>query len=68
MDFRIADTFEDAELWPRERKLDALARFGRLLLRPAPDEARREADGWLAEPPSRACSGCWHVSFGDKGN
>ncbi|HYL05831.1 MAG TPA: squalene/phytoene synthase family protein [Thermoanaerobaculia bacterium] len=49
--FRIADTFEDAELWPRERKLDALARFERLLLRPAPDEARREAAGWLAEPP-----------------
>jgi farnesyl-diphosphate farnesyltransferase len=49
--FRIADTFEDAELWPRERKLDALARFELLLRAPAPDEVRREADRWLAEPP-----------------
>jgi farnesyl-diphosphate farnesyltransferase len=49
--FRIADTFEDAERWPRERKLDALARFELLLRAPAPDEARREADRWLAEPP-----------------
>ena len=49
--FRIADTFEDAELWPREKKLDALARFERLLRQPAADEARREAERWLAAPP-----------------
>ncbi|MBV8200738.1 MAG: squalene/phytoene synthase family protein [Acidobacteria bacterium] len=49
--FRIADTFEDAELWPRETKLSALASFERLLRRAAPDEARREADRWLAAPP-----------------
>lgn len=49
--FRIADTFEDAELWPRARKLEALARFDRLLRQPAPDEARRDAERWLAEPP-----------------
>jgi farnesyl-diphosphate farnesyltransferase len=51
--FRIADTFEDAELWPRARKLDALASFERLLRRPAPEEARRAALSWLAEPPCR---------------
>jgi farnesyl-diphosphate farnesyltransferase len=49
--FRIADTFEDAELWPRSRKLEALARFAQLLERPVPEEARREAERWLAEPP-----------------
>jgi len=49
--FRIADTFEDAELWPRARKLEALARFDQLLRQPAPDEARRDAERWLAEPP-----------------
>jgi len=50
--FRIADTFEDAELWPRALKLDALARFDQLLRQPAPEEARRDAERWLAEPPS----------------
>jgi len=49
--FRIADTFEDAELWPRATKLEALASFDRLLRQPAPDEARRDAERWLAEPP-----------------
>jgi len=49
--FRIADTFEDAELWPRALKLDALARFDRLLRQPAPEEAHRDAERWLAEPP-----------------
>ncbi len=51
--FRIADTFEDAELWPRSRKLEALARFDRLLQRPAPDEARRDVELWLEAPPCR---------------
>jgi farnesyl-diphosphate farnesyltransferase len=49
--FRIADTFEDAELWPRAAKLDALARFDRLLQQPAPEEARLDVAGWLAVPP-----------------
>jgi farnesyl-diphosphate farnesyltransferase len=51
--FRIADTFEDAELWPRARKLAALDRFERLLRRPDPEEARRAAERWLADPPCR---------------
>jgi farnesyl-diphosphate farnesyltransferase len=29
--FRIADTFEDASHWPRERRIDALERFARLI-------------------------------------
>src|ERR1700687_5591830 len=49
--FRIADTFEDAELWPRALKLDALARFDQLLRQPAPEEARRDAERWLARTP-----------------
>ncbi|HXO18568.1 MAG TPA: squalene/phytoene synthase family protein [Thermoanaerobaculia bacterium] len=49
--FRIADTFEDAELWQREQKLDALDRFGRLLAQPSAAEARAETARWLAEPP-----------------
>ena len=50
--FRIADTFEDAELWPRAAKLDALADFDRLLQGgPAPGTARAAAERWLAEPP-----------------
>jgi farnesyl-diphosphate farnesyltransferase len=49
--FRVADTFEDAELWPRDRKLEALDRFARLLQSPAPEEARRAAEIWLAAPP-----------------
>jgi farnesyl-diphosphate farnesyltransferase len=31
--FRIADTFEDASHWPRERRIDALDRFATLLER-----------------------------------
>ena len=52
--FRIADTFEDAELWPRERKLAALHGFAALLDDGATaEDAAREAAGWLAAPPCR---------------
>ena len=46
--FRIADTFEDAVGWPRERKLAALADLAALL----DGEARAAAcaDSWLAPP------------------
>jgi farnesyl-diphosphate farnesyltransferase len=49
--FRIADTFEDADLWPRGAKLDALARFVGLLEQPSAEAARREMALWLAAPP-----------------
>src|SRR4051794_34968244 len=56
--FRIADTFEDAELWPRERKLEALERFAALLAdgTTAADVAR-ETERWLASPP------CAHAGY-----
>jgi farnesyl-diphosphate farnesyltransferase len=46
--FRIADTFEDAVGWPRERRLQALADLGGLLAEPGPAEPR--ARGWLESP------------------
>jgi farnesyl-diphosphate farnesyltransferase len=50
--FRIADTFEDAELWSRERKLAALQGFAGLLAEgTSADDVAREASGWLAAPP-----------------
>ena len=39
--FRIADTFEDAETWPRDRRVRALGEFARLLEVQGADEARR---------------------------
>lgn len=50
--FRIADTFEDAELWPPERRIAALARFDRLLRARAPNEAAVCAAEWSADPPT----------------
>ena len=52
--FRIADTFEDAELWPRAQKLAALERFAALLAEgTTADDVAREAASWLALPPCR---------------
>jgi farnesyl-diphosphate farnesyltransferase len=52
--FRIADTFEDAELWRRDRKLAALRGFAALLDDGATvEDAAREAAGWLSAPPCR---------------
>lgn len=49
--FRIADTFEDAADWPRERRVEALEQFARLLEHP--DAAATEALSrhWVAEVP-----------------
>ncbi|HEV7666979.1 MAG TPA: squalene/phytoene synthase family protein [Thermoanaerobaculia bacterium] len=49
--FRIADTFEDAATWPRERRRAALEQFGRLLEAPAPAEAERLAALWSETVP-----------------
>lgn len=49
--FRIADTLEDAELWPRQHRLDALASFAaviKVLALPASEQLARE---WLTRPP-----------------
>lgn len=51
--FRIADTFEDASvLWPRKKRVDALAEFDQLLSKPSVQQASQLADGWLADPPT----------------
>ncbi len=50
--FRIADTFEDAAIWPAARRIQALKDFAWLLAEPSPAAARRLADGWLADPPT----------------
>jgi farnesyl-diphosphate farnesyltransferase len=47
--FRIADTFEDAVGWPRDRRLQALAELDALLVEPAAATARSR--GWLAGSP-----------------
>jgi farnesyl-diphosphate farnesyltransferase len=49
--FRIADTLEDSTLWPRERKLRELERFGVLLDAPSHAAATELAAAWVAEPP-----------------
>jgi farnesyl-diphosphate farnesyltransferase len=46
--FRIADTFEDAVGWPRERRIRALAELAELLADPGGAEER--ARSWLAGP------------------
>jgi len=53
--FRIADTFEDAVSWPRERRLAALAELDALLATPA--AANDHVVGWLAPPPPIAHAG-----------
>lgn len=49
--FRIADTFEDAARWSRERRVVALIEFGRLL--DTPSGAADRAAAWAADPPIR---------------
>lgn len=49
--FRIADTFEDAAAWPRERRTEALEQFATLLERPDQDTATELARRWVEEVP-----------------
>lgn len=49
--FRIADTFEDAALWGKERRIQALEDFSRLLDEPDADRARSMAEDWVANLP-----------------
>src|SRR6185503_15695781 len=53
--FRIADTFEDAVSWPRERRLAALAELAELLVTPL--AAGDRVGGWLAPPSPIAHAG-----------
>lgn len=50
--FRIADTFEDADRWPAETKLDALRKFDAMLEAPQAAPA-----AWLDNPP------CDHTGY-----
>lgn len=49
--FRIADTFEDAARWPREKRIGALDEFCRLLENRDGEAARRLAGKWAREVP-----------------
>jgi farnesyl-diphosphate farnesyltransferase len=48
--FRIADTFEDATLWPAARRIETLRRFVSVL-EAEPDQAVRLAAACAADPP-----------------
>jgi len=49
--FRIADTFEDAAAWPRERRVEALEQFAQLLERPDLDTTAELSRRWVEEVP-----------------
>jgi farnesyl-diphosphate farnesyltransferase len=51
--FRIADTLEDAESWPKERRVQGLIQFCELLRAPDLARARQVSQGWLKEGPTR---------------
>lgn len=50
--FRIADTFEDAYVWPKERRVQALRDFAGLLDDYSREEAERLTGAWAEEPPT----------------
>jgi farnesyl-diphosphate farnesyltransferase len=49
--FRIIDTFEDASLWPPERRLEALADFVSLMESADVQRATATSARWAADPP-----------------
>ena len=49
--FRIADTFEDAATWPRERRIEALEQFADLLEHPDPAATAELSRRWVEEVP-----------------
>lgn len=49
--FRVADTFEDAASWPRERRIEALAHFDQLLANPGREEIAAVSSRWAEEVP-----------------
>jgi len=55
--FRIADTFEDATLWPPEKRIRALGEFAEMLRDPSQERAGALAAEWLAPPP------CDHAGY-----
>ena len=52
--FRLADTFEDANvLWDEDQQRTALADFAELVRTPTVAEAQRLAASWIATPPTQ---------------
>jgi len=49
--FRVADTFEDAASWPRERRIEALAHFDGLLANPGREAIAAVSSRWAEEVP-----------------
>lgn len=49
--FRIADTFEDATHWAREKRIEALSEFIELMLDSDTPTVERAAVRWLRDPP-----------------
>jgi farnesyl-diphosphate farnesyltransferase len=49
--FRIADTFEDAELWTREDRVEALDQFAALLRSPSEKAFKKIMARWSDNPP-----------------
>ena len=49
--FRIADTFEDADLWPKQKRIDELHRFGQLLQEASSHANEQKAAQWIADRP-----------------
>jgi farnesyl-diphosphate farnesyltransferase len=60
--FRIADTFEDASHWAREKRIEALAAFERLLESPDAAEAARLSRAWVADGISTHAGYNWLMS------
>jgi farnesyl-diphosphate farnesyltransferase len=50
--FRIADTLEDASLWPYAMRLEALEKLSRLLASPSAADAEALHLEWVARPPT----------------
>jgi len=51
--FRIADTFEDAEIWPAQKRIQALSDFSRVLASPEGSDVGALARRWTEDPPVR---------------
>jgi len=50
--FRVADTLEDAEAWPRHRRMEGLAQFAELLHAPSATAAQHLSQDWLVSAPT----------------
>ena len=49
--FRIADTFEDAAIWSRDRRISALDLFAHMLCQHRPEQVAAASEAWCAGIP-----------------